>query len=109
MIKGSKGEMNIPFSEVYDKDSDVYYVSFNTGEPSFVEEVDDSLLLEVGIFTKMPTGFRILNFTKQDVKAVALFTREVRRTIQEVKKDARFNIEDREEKIERGLNHVFSQ
>jgi len=31
------------FSEIYDQEDDIYYVSFKTGEPSFVVEVDDIL------------------------------------------------------------------
>jgi hypothetical protein len=43
----------------------------NTGEPSLVAEHDDKLLLEFGIFTGMPTGFRILNYTKNKSHADA--------------------------------------
>ena len=34
-----------------------------------MEEVDDALLVEFGMFTNMPTGFRILNYTKNKQKA----------------------------------------
>lgn len=54
----------IQLSEQYDKDSDIYYVTVLTGEPSIVCESDDRLLIETGIFTGMPTGFRILGFSK---------------------------------------------
>jgi len=57
--------MNVDFSESYDHESDIYYVTFKTGEPSMVFETDDDLLLEVGLFTHTPTGFRILNFSKR--------------------------------------------
>ena len=56
--------MNIELSERYDQEEDIYYVTVKTGEPSFVMEHDDRLLIETGIFTGMPTGFRVLNFTK---------------------------------------------
>ena len=80
-----KGRMNIDFSETYDQEDDVYYVSFKTGEPSFCVEVDDKLLLEVGMFTKLPTGFRMLNFHKSNVNSVQLdvMVRKVRSTIEE--------------------------
>ena len=48
--------------ESYDPDTDTMYVSFGTGEPSYVEEIDDFLLIERGMFSDLPTGFRILNF-----------------------------------------------
>jgi uncharacterized protein YuzE len=65
-----KAEMNIDFSESYDQEDDIYYVNFKTGEPSIVDEVDDNLLVEVGMFTGMPTGFRILNFKKANITGV---------------------------------------
>jgi hypothetical protein len=54
----------IQLSEQYDKESDIYYVTVMTGEPSICVEVDDRLLIENGIFSGMPTGFRILGFSK---------------------------------------------
>ena len=62
MKHGAKGQMNIDFSETYDQEDDIYYVTFNTGEPSYCTEVNDMLLLERGMFSNLPTGFRILNF-----------------------------------------------
>jgi hypothetical protein len=56
--------MDIELSERYDQEEDIYYVTVKTGEPSFVVENDDRLLIEAGIFTGLPTGFRILNFSK---------------------------------------------
>jgi hypothetical protein len=55
---------DIELSERYDPEDDIYYVTVKTGEPSFVVEHDDKLLIENGFFTRMPTGFRILNFSK---------------------------------------------
>jgi len=62
--------MNVDFAECYDLEDDIYYVTFNTGEPSYCIEVDDVLLVEVGMFTKMPTGFRVLNFNKNKVAMI---------------------------------------
>lgn len=60
---------NIELSEQYDKESDVYYVTVKTGEPSIIEEAnDDVFLVEKGIFTNLPTGFRILNYSKYATK-----------------------------------------
>jgi hypothetical protein len=60
----SPSPKDIEISERYDPEDDIYYVTLNTGEPSLVQEHDDRLLFEVGIFTGLPTGFRILNYTK---------------------------------------------
>lgn len=79
--------MNIDFSEYYDEEDDIYYVTFKTGEPSGVLELDDILLLEVGMFTGLPTGFRILNYSKHKVGGVEIALKQVRQAINTVKKD----------------------
>jgi hypothetical protein len=53
-----------PFSEWYDSEDDIYYVTIHSGEPSIVNEVEDDLLVEVGVFTGLPNGLRILNFQR---------------------------------------------
>ena len=73
--------MNIEFSEHYDLEDDIYYVTFKTGEPSVVMEIDDVLLVEIGIFTNMPTGFRILNFKKHKVKKVQFMQKKVEKVM----------------------------
>lgn len=55
---------DIEILEQYDQDADIYYVTMKTGEPSVVKEHDDRLLVEFGMFTHLPTGFRILNYSK---------------------------------------------
>ncbi len=72
MKVGTKGIIHMDFSETYDQEDDTYYVTFNTGEPSYCIELDDVLLLEVGVFTNLPTGFRILNYHKNKVKTVKI-------------------------------------
>ncbi len=79
--------MNINFSEYYDEEDDVYYVTFKTGEPSGVVEVDDILLLEVGAFSGLPTGFRILNYSKQKIGAVEIAVKKARQSVNMTKKD----------------------
>jgi hypothetical protein len=45
----------------YDEHADMLYVRFGKDqEPTFLENVDDVLLLEVGWFSGLPKGFRIL-------------------------------------------------
>ena len=55
------------FSEIYNKEDDIYYVTFKTGEPSYCLEIDDVLLIEMGLFTDLPTGFRILDYKKHKI------------------------------------------
>jgi len=100
--------MNIDFSEKYDQEDDIYYVTFKTGEPSYVVEVDDIFLLELGIFTHMPTGFRILNFKKHSIGSVQILVKKIKKTIEEVAKDHRSLIQTRENQVERTLEKVLA-
>jgi hypothetical protein len=47
-----------------DKEGDIAYFTLGTGEPSYCEEFSDFILIERGIFSKLLTGIRILNFNK---------------------------------------------
>ena len=103
-----KGAMNIDFSEKYDQEDDVYYVSFKTGEPSCVVEIDDVILLEVGLFTNMPTGFRILNFKKHKVGSVSIIFKKIRKTVEDAAKNLQSAIRSREDQLERKLEEVLA-
>lgn len=100
-----RGKMNIDFSETYDLEDDTYYVTFKTGEPSYSVEMDDILLLEVGVFSNLPTGFRILNFKKHNVKAVKIkvLIKLIRKTLSK----APAMMHEREEAVERALEKVL--
>ena len=53
----------------YDEEADVLYVTFGT-ELSYCEEIDDRLLVERGIFSNNPTGYRIIHFKRLCEKAL---------------------------------------
>jgi hypothetical protein len=101
------GKMNIPFSEIYNEEDDVYYVSFKTSEPSYCMEVDDILVLELGVFTNLPTGFRILNFKKNRVQFinVGLLVKKIKETLHEI---TRPSLHDREIQVKRALAEVLA-
>ena len=109
MKTGIKERMNMDFSETYDQEDDVYYVTFKTGEPSYCVEVDDILLLEVGVFTHAPTGFRILNFHKNNVKSVHIrgLIRKIKDSLEEAEAE-RPRIELREQAVARALEKVLA-
>lgn len=99
-------EVNLEFSETYDQEDDTYYVTFKTGEPSYCVELDDVLLLEVGMFTKLPTGFRILNFNKNKVKAIncRVLIKEMTHTL----KSTQPTFRERKHAVEHALEKVFA-
>jgi hypothetical protein len=94
----------IQLSEQYDKDADIYYVTVLTGEPSVVVENDDRLLVEVGLFTGMPTGFRILGFSK--IKGASGFKHHFKEICKQAGLQRKDDIKNRSERIEAFLEKV---
>lgn len=108
-MKGNIGRMNIPFSEVYNEEDDVYYVTFKTGEPSYCVEVDDRLILEVGMFTGLPTGFRILNFNKNRFASIS-FAPLIKKIKEVMKHEVTPpNSHDRQAQVRQALEEVLSR
>lgn len=82
----------------YDDEADVLYVSFGTDEPSYCEPLNSWLLLELGMFTNQPTGFRVIQPRKRNIKKIVVTVRKritkelrqrekiVRKALEEVKK-----------------------
>lgn len=106
-MKGKIGNMNIPFSETYNEEDDVYYVTFKTGEPSYCHEIDDVFVLELGLFTNLPTGFRILNFKKNKVKTISIgvLIKKVKQTLHKIEQP---HLGDRENQVKRALKEVLA-
>jgi hypothetical protein len=105
---GTVGAMNIDFSETYDQEDDVYYVTFKTGEPSYCVEVDDVFLLEVGLFSNLPTGFRILNFHRNNVQAVGIKVEPIKRITDALSKKSLPAIKQRQAVFERAIEKVLA-
>ena len=98
-------------SQVYDAEDDIYYVSFETGEPSYVEEVEDDIAVELGIFTNMPTGFRILNFKKLTEKIeseMKQMQKKLQRAMTAVRKEYPANFRQRESQVAAALQKAFA-
>ena len=109
MKVGKKGAMDVDFSETYDQEDDICYVTFKTGEPSYCIEVDDALLLEVGLFTNLPTGFRILNFHKSGIETISIdvLIKKVKKALQESRKSLP-TIFQRESAVKQALEKVLA-
>lgn len=103
---GRKGVMKSNFDENYDQEDDVYYVTFKTGEPSYCVEVDDVLLLEVGIFSNLPTGFRILNFQRSKVGSIKINVL-MEKVKDKLTKQPRPTVQERRAVVEEGLHRVL--
>ena len=95
------------WDELYDRENDVYYVSFGTGEPSYCVEVDDVLVVEVGLFSSLPTGYRILN--KGKIQARRVSNEEIKKRLSEALRALPApTMGDREAAVCRSLDKVLA-
>jgi hypothetical protein len=101
-----QSEDDIEILEQYDQEEDIYYVSMQTPEPSLAEEVDDMLIVEFGILTGMPTGFRILNYAKNKLKADA-FKSSFKKACIAAGLQKSNSSENRRQQIERRIDRFF--
>jgi hypothetical protein len=92
----ANNRINIKHS--YDKDADVLYVSFAADqEPTFVENVDDFLLLEIGWFSRLPKGFRILGPKYHNITSIrAKIVKQVQKHLHELMEERRKAIKEQE-------------
>jgi len=90
---------SIKVQHSYDAAADVLYVRFgNDQEPTFIENVDDLLLLEVGWFTGLPKGFRLLGPKCHGIKAIntALLVKRLKKQVHQLMAQHRKTIENQE-------------
>jgi hypothetical protein len=55
----ANGEIKIEHH--YDPEADILYISLADDEPTYTESIDDLLYLEMGCFSGVPKGFRIMS------------------------------------------------
>jgi uncharacterized protein YuzE len=55
----ANGELKIEHH--YDPEADILYISLADDEPTYTESIDDILYLEMGWFSGIPKGFRIMS------------------------------------------------
>ena len=82
----------------YDKESDVLYVHFGEKEPTYVENIDDFLLLEIGWFSGLPRGFRIIGPKYHNVSSVKLtmVIKQIQKQVRQLMEQRRRAIKEQE-------------
>ena len=72
----------------YDPEADVLYVSFADDEPTYTENVDDLLYLEIGWFSETPKGFRVVGPRANNVKSIGAFlVKQIKRKLESRRKE----------------------
>ena len=89
---------NIDIRHSYDKDADILYVRLGDDqEPTFVENVDDILLLEIGWFSGLPKGFRILGPKYHNISSIsATIVKRIKKNLRQLMENKRKAIKAQE-------------
>ncbi len=48
-------------SHHYDQEADILYIDFGSDEPCFTEDLDGVVMVDIGWFSKLPRGLRIIS------------------------------------------------
>ena len=95
--------------ESYDTETDTLYVSFGTGEPSYADEIDDVFVVEMGMFSHLPTGFRVINFSQHKDKAItASIKKVIKDRVRREQKEISQHIRERAVQLEKGVDSTFA-
>ena len=107
-MKIMAGTKEIDCTEQYDQEDDVYYITFKTGEPSHVVEIDDVLFVEVGIFTGRATGLRILNYSKHKIEDIKLWQTKIVKALEPARTRSQAEARDSISRVGRALQKVLA-
>lgn len=75
-MKFSKNNPIVPKVH-YDNLADVLYIDLDTEEPSNSKHLNDSVILDIGIFSNLPTGVRILCPAEMGLKSLKIEIRKI--------------------------------
>lgn len=83
----ANGEMKIEHH--YDSDADILYISLADDEPTYTESVDDVLYLELGCFSGIPKGFRIMSpmARKLEIDLIAFIVKQLKQVVNHRRKE----------------------
>lgn len=73
----------------YDSDTDILYISLADDEPTYTESVDDILYLEVGCFSGIPKGFRIMSpmARKLEIDITTFIVKKLKQVVEHRRKE----------------------
>jgi len=82
----------------YDKEADLLYVHFGDNEPTYVENIDDFLLIEIGWFSGLPKGLRIIGLKYHNISALKLtmVAKQIKKQVRELIENRRRVIKEQE-------------
>lgn len=99
-------------SHNYDRESDVLYVAFGDDEPTYTENIDDVVMLEVGWFSGLPKGLTVLGLRSNKIASLQALILQVSEKAHSLMEQRRALIQEQEPLVAdalKNLPHIFQQ
>jgi hypothetical protein len=95
----------------YDDVADVLYIDFGSDEPCFTENVDGLIMIDIGWFSKLPRGVKIMSPKAQKIKhfSFEMIIGQVEKTCQSLMQEQVKRIEKTEPALKIDLGQQLNQ
>lgn len=104
-------KMNITFH--YDERADILYLDFGSNEPCYTDDLDGFLMIDIGWFSNLPRGAKIISPKARNIKSVNVVFSRIAHVCQKLMEKQAKRIQTSEPVFEtnlsRGLNKAFAQ
>jgi hypothetical protein len=100
-------DKKIETSHSYDKEADVLYIAFGgDDEPTYAEEVDDVIVLEIGWFTRLPKGLTVVGLKSHKITSIQAMIVQVSQKARSLMEQRRAQIQAQEPAVANILNDL---
>jgi len=99
----------INITKHYDKRADILYIDFGSDEPCYTEDIDGFLMIDIGWFSKLPRGVKIISPKTHKVKSVKMIVTQVERTCRQLMKQRVKQIQTEEPVLQNILGQTLNQ
>lgn len=100
-------KMNI--TQHYDEEADILYIDFGSDEPCFTEDLDGFLMIDIGWFSKLPRGLRVVSPKSLKVRSIKMVITQAEKQCKDLMKQQAKQIETSEPVLKDALNNVLKE
>jgi hypothetical protein len=74
----------IKITHHYDEDADILYIDFGSDEPCFTEDLDGVLMIDIGWFSKLPRGAKIISPKARRLRSFSMIIARVEKSCKQI-------------------------
>ena len=97
----------------YDESADILYLDFGSNEPCYTDDLDGFLMIDIGWFSNLPRGARIVSPRARNIKSVNVVFGKIVRRCQELMEKQAKQIQTAEPifktSLNQGMNRALAQ